>query len=144
MSVKHVMLASCFVILLAFFMPWFSIFGIGASGYNISNLVGSDGYWLWSIPTCAGLTLLGSLGNSVKQLSIMGIVTGSLPPCLALYMAAKMGGDRDLGGIVTIDLFETISNIASIGVWLTIISSIVALVTSIYLLQNTPPPELET
>lgn len=48
---------SAFGLLAAFFMPWFQLFGVGISGYNLSKL-GAYGNYAWAIPILTGATIL--------------------------------------------------------------------------------------
>lgn len=48
---------SAFGLLAAFLMPWFQLFGVGISGYNLSKL-GAYGNYAWAIPILTGATIL--------------------------------------------------------------------------------------
>lgn len=73
-----------------FFLPWGQLFGIGASGYNLSQF-GSYGNWAWMIPILASITLFMAFSGSTNN--VLPIVTGAAPFVGLAYGLLKVGGD---------------------------------------------------
>ena len=88
-----------------FFLPWGQLFGMTASGYNLSQF-GSYGNWAWVIPILAGITLFAAFSGSTN--AALPLITGTSPFVGLAYGLVKVGGD--------------IFHILAIGAYLTIIA----------------------
>ena len=77
-------------LIVSFFLPWVQVLGIGASGYNFSQL-GSYGNLTWLIPISAGITLL--LGLNGRDAKPLQWVTGLMPWALLAYALVEIGSD---------------------------------------------------
>lgn len=112
-------------LLVAFFLPWFQLFGFGISGYGIARL-GSYGNLAWAIPLLAGTTIVRSLtGHNAR---LIGMITGIVPiagTVSFLYLLAQEVG-APAG-----ELLEGAVHLFSIGAYLTIILGVVMLVTAL-------------
>lgn len=106
-------------IVVAFFMPWFQLFGAGISGFEITNL-GSYTNYLWVIPGLAGYTVL--LGASGTNNRVMGAITGIVPLATIAYgyFYIQSQGVKPQRGNMNIDLSSIAINTMAIGLFLTI------------------------
>ena len=115
---KPVLIFAC-CILGAFFMPWFQLFGVAATGYNLGQL-GSYGNYAWIVPILSGATILLSL-NGYNNRGV-GAFTGIVPLAAIIYGIVRLvseGGGDALRGVS-----EVVSHVLSVGAYVTIICSI--------------------
>ena len=101
-------------LIVCFFMPWITMFGFSASGFDLSKL-GSYGNWAWVIPISAAITI--TLSYAGLDAKFAALVTGALPFAGLYYLHSKTtSGLVQLIGKST-DLFQ----VAGIGLYLTIL-----------------------
>jgi len=122
---SKVIVACAFGLLIAFFLPWFQIFGVGVSGYNLGQL-GSEGNYAWIVPIAAAVTILLSLTGVNNR--IAGAITGLIPLVAILYVLVRLGTGV---GVEAIQGFLQVTwQVLAIGGWLTILLSIIMLFTA--------------
>ncbi len=116
---RAILVFSC-IMLAAFFMPWFQLFGAGISGYNLGRL-GSYGNLAWLVPVLAGVTIVTSLCNVDNR--VPGIFTGLVPLVAVGYGVVRLTSAAD-------DALELLGHVTSIGVYVTLICSVALLVAA--------------
>jgi hypothetical protein len=79
-----------FVMLIAFFLPWFQMAGFGVSGYNFGQL-GSYGNLAWILPLSAFVTILVSFAGNENVGRAAAAFTGMVPFFL-VYAALMVTG----------------------------------------------------
>jgi len=111
-------LTLAFVIIIAFFMPWFQLLSFSVSGYNLGQ-IGSYGNYVWLIPILAGGTII----LSFFQNDIRGIAaaTGIIPLLFILYAIIDQSA-KDANAAST--LISIFGHVVSVGAYITIICSI--------------------
>lgn len=110
---------SAIALFISFFLPWASIFGMSISGYEIGKL-GSEGNYAWIIPILSGATIFVSLSGSKNR--TLGLICGIIPLLAILYLFIEIGQHAGFRGVG--EVLKNFFKIFSIGVWLTIISSV--------------------
>lgn len=110
-NVRNVRIACAAALILGFFMPWVSIWGMGIAGYKIpeiaqglhgfGNAMGRQGdpriiFSLipYLVPTLAFVAIINLLSKPVsKTVDRLGLVTGAMPFLMLLYGMSQLGGD---------------------------------------------------
>jgi len=114
-------------LLAAFFMPWFQLFGLGLSGYDLGQL-DSYGNLAWIIPCLAALVIFLSMQELPNRAA--GALLGLIPlsgMSYALLIIAGEGGNR-----ATRNVFEVLPHVLSIGGWLTIAFSVAIILAAMH------------
>ena len=113
------------ILLIGFFLPYFSLFGFNMSGLKMATAEGGDWqqYLLFLIPLSGLMLLVGGLNNGNYPLG-RGLWT-ALPLLTILFMVigSPLIKGREFG-----EIFESLGKGYGIGLWLTIAASIAALV----------------
>lgn len=122
---SKVVLVCAFGLLAAFFMPWIQFFGVGMSGYNLGRL-GSYGNYAWIIPILAGVTILLTYSGINNRIS--GALSGIVPLAALSYGVLRIA--REGGGESAGEILKIAGQVMSIGVWLTILFSIVIIIAA--------------
>ncbi len=118
-------LASAVGLLVAFFLPWFQLFGMSVSGYDLARL-GSYGNLAWLIPILAGATIWISLAGRDNR--DLGLITGILPLAGLLYGLISLSSQTGLN--------RALLHVLSIGAYLTIVFSLSIIAVAL----AEPPP----
>lgn len=129
--------AVCALLIIAgLFLPWFSLFGAGMSGYELGKL-GSYGNLAYVGPVIALLTLLqGYAGDNRLAGFFAGVGTlGSLAYVLNKAGAFKSRGPVDFG-----DILEAASHILNIGAYLTLGGAVVIILAAASPVTKAPAP----
>jgi hypothetical protein len=121
MNRKMLTIALSVLLLAGFFLPWYSGFAGKLSGLDLVTAKGADWklYLLVLIPLSALLLLLGAVnGNYVLGRGLLAIL-----PLLAVLFFVIIA--PLIEGVKIGDIFKSIGKGYGIGLWLTIIGSIV-------------------
>lgn len=76
------------VLIVSFFLPWTRVFGLNASGYEISRF-GASGSLTWWVPVTAGTALV--VGWTIRDFLVLRIVAGVTPWLGLLYGLGNWG-----------------------------------------------------
>jgi type IV pilus assembly protein PilA len=116
---KLAVMACAVAIATAFFLPWFSVLGVGASAYDLTKL-GSYALIAWIIPSFAGLAF--AVGVAGKKNKWPAIVAGTLP-LIAVTLLVTLSQQKQLASVGNLVL-EGLMRSASIGLYMTLLASI--------------------
>jgi len=112
----------------SFFMPWVSIEGVSASGYQFSELARlldfPRGQIVWAVPALGAVALVGGLYRKAHQW--LAILAGTVPICVFIYLVVKAGHYKG-------DLFSMLS----FGSWLMLVMGVALIFLGIAELAKT-------
>ena len=114
-------------LLVAFFMPWFSIMGGDVSGFDIPRLVNrwlpgnEEVYIIFAIPALSVITLMLSFNRNYQLAYIFSLIAGLVTLSLITYVIYYIVYDLG-GGEISRNFLEFFIETLGIGAWLTLIS----------------------
>ncbi len=111
------------ILLVAFFLPYISLFGFNISGLDVATKGNSwEGYVLFLIPLSGLMLLIGGLNNGNYPL---GRSLWTILPLLGILF--MIIGEPIIQGQGISDVFSALGKGYGIGLWLSIIAAIAAL-----------------
>jgi hypothetical protein len=109
----------CLVLIVSFFLPWVSILGKTAAGYELQQ-IWEPGPFLWAIPSLAAIAM--AIGFTGKRNVEVAQVAGGIPFVFLGVALFEFGGD--------------VMNALSIGAYGTLISGVFLLCVAPRLVKN--------
>ena len=110
MNIKKLENICAVILVIAFFLPWFSLGFISISGFNVAGIGGSS-FLLWVIPLLSiGVLVSDFMDLDEKISTYIAYASGAVPLIYVLSRLFSTGGD----------FFEG----AGIGIYLTLVASV--------------------
>ena len=122
-SLSVLVLACC--LLGGFFLPWFQLFGVGVSGFQLGKL-GSYGNYAWIIPILAGATILVSVSRANNR--FIGALAGIVPLAAIAYAIYRLASEAGQDAVKALP--NILGQVLSIGAYVTILASISIIVAA--------------